>query len=143
MPQQPSATCHKPPESCGNAWRAHGPQWEIQDAAHAGAEYHALGPLSDFGTVNLTEPPPAQNSLFACAKGLSNALMCSIEAFVAWQRRSGVLAADTLRGRGEDWTLLPPDVSGASATLYRVWSRDDKPVTLAGSAFSTVKPFED
>ncbi|KAG5500978.1 hypothetical protein GH5_04567 [Leishmania sp. Ghana 2012 LV757] len=143
MPQQPSATCHKPLESCGNEWRAHGPQWEIQDAAHAGAEYHALGPLSHFGAVNLTEPPPAQISLFACAKGLSNALMCSIEALVAWQRRSGVLAADTLRGRGEDRTLLPPDVSGASATLYRVWYRDDTPVILAGSAFSTVKPFED
>ncbi|KAG5475329.1 hypothetical protein LSCM1_03442 [Leishmania martiniquensis] len=151
-PQRPSAASHEPRESREREWGADGSQWEMQGDGETGAEYHAPGALTLFARANLTEPLPipaiseplpTKVSLFTCAKGLTNALMCSIEALVAWQWRSGMLALDTLRGRDDGVSALPPDLSGATATLYRIWYRDDTPVILAGGAFLAVKPLGD
>ncbi|CAJ1989962.1 hypothetical protein conserved [Leishmania donovani] len=151
-PQQPGATHHAAAEGCGSEWRARIPPWEMKDIRNLDAEHHALGSLTPCGRANPTEEPPipaieeppsTQWSLFECAKGLSNTLMCSIESLIAWQQRSGVLPANTLRGRGEDGRFLPPDLCGATAAPYRMWYRDDTPMTLARGHFLAPRPFAD
>ncbi|CAG9576698.1 conserved hypothetical protein [Leishmania major strain Friedlin] len=149
--QQPGVTHHAAAEGCGSEWRARIPPWERKDIRDLDAEHHALGSLTPCDSANFTEDPrtPAidepsstQRSLFVCAKGLSNTLMCNIESLVAWQQRCGVLPANTLRGRGEDGRFLPPDLCGAIATPYRMWYRDDTPITLVREPVLAPRPFE-
>ncbi|GET89742.1 hypothetical protein, conserved [Leishmania tarentolae] len=154
-----SASVHQPEkiryaatEGCGSEWRVCATPWDLKEIFGLDAEYRTLGlvtqcdsayPRENPLTSAIGELPATQQSFFTCAKGLSNTLMCNIESLIAWQQRSDMLPANTLRCRGEDGGILPPDLCGSTAAPYRMWHRDDTTMYLSGGHCLEAYPFAD